>query len=304
MGAHRLCSRRGPNPLRVKRRACTLTGIVTTSHESPSAEPFDRYLSLLNVVPRPPSYEALRELVDAHLCRVPFENVSKVHRMQTEGLRGLPRLVAYLDGIDRYGFGGTCYLNGYFVHLLLAHLGYDVDLCGADMSESDVHLVNVVRVGGREFLVDVGYAAPFHEPIPLDLDEEYSVELGRDRYAFMPRSADGWVSQVHCRNGEQVHEYHVNPTPRTIDHFEAVVLDSYRPEGEFVTQLRYVAFQRQSLIAVRNLRLIEVNAKGTHVTRLEKWQLPALMFERFGIPADITDAVVATMSLDGPAAYP
>ncbi len=142
------------------------------------------------------------------------------------------------------------------------------------------------------------------EPIPLDLDEEYSVELGRDRYAFMPRSADGWVSQVHCRNGEQVHEYHVNPTPRTIDHFEAVVLDSYRPEGEFVTQLRYVAFQRQSLIAVRNLRLIEVNAKGTHVTRLEKWQLPALMFERFGIPADITDAVVATMSLDGPAAYP
>ena len=269
------------------------------SHKTQSAEPYDRYLSLLGVVRRSPSHEALRELVSAHLCRVPFENVSKIYRMQTEGLRGLPTLVAYLDGIDRYGFGGTCYPNNYFVHLLLTHLGYDVDLCGADMNEPDVHLVSIVRVGGREFLVDVGYAAPFHEPIPLDLDGKYSVELGHDRYVFMPRGTDGWVRQVHYRDGEQLHEYRVNPTPRAIDHFEAVVLDSYRPEGEFVTQLRYVAFQPQSGIAVRNLTLIEVDAEGTHVTRLERLQLRVLMFERFGIPTDITDTVVAGIALDG-----
>lgn len=285
-----------------KRRASTLTGIALMSHKTQSAEPFDRYLSLLGVARQPPSHEALQELVSAHLCRVPFENVSKVYRMQTEELRGLPTLVTYLNGIDRCGFGGTCYLNSFFVHLLLAHLGYDVDLCGADMSEPDVHLVNIVRVGGREFLVDVGYAAPFLEPIPLDLDEVYAIELGSDRYVFEPRGVDGWVRQVHYRNGEQVHEYRVNPTPRTIGHFEAVVLDSYRPEGEFVTQLRYVAFQPQGGIAVRNLTLIEVNPEGTHVTRLERSQLPGLMRERFGIPTDITNTVVAGMSLDGPPA--
>ncbi len=70
----------------------------------------DHYLKTLGVPRRPPSAEALCELVQAHMLRVPFENISKLYYKQ-QGRRGLPNLDQYLTGIDRFNFGGTCYSN-------------------------------------------------------------------------------------------------------------------------------------------------------------------------------------------------
>ena len=72
----------------------------------------------------------------------------------------MPGLDQFLADIENYHFGGTCYTNNYFLKLLLSYLGYDVKLCGADMNRPDVHVVNIVRIEGREFIVDVEYAAP------------------------------------------------------------------------------------------------------------------------------------------------
>ena len=45
-----------------------------------------RYLGLLGVPERTPSVEALGELVQAHLCRVPFETISKLYYKRHLGL--------------------------------------------------------------------------------------------------------------------------------------------------------------------------------------------------------------------------
>jgi len=37
------------------------------------------------------------------------------------------------------------------------------------MAKLDVHIVNVVKIGNREYLVDAGYAAPFAAPVPLEM---------------------------------------------------------------------------------------------------------------------------------------
>jgi arylamine N-acetyltransferase len=105
---------------------------------------FERYLRVLGCRARKPGPEALTELTAAQLTRVYFENISKLYFMKREGLRELPGLERYLDGIERFHFGGTCYANNYYFHLLLGHLGYDVKLCGADMSAPDVHVVSIV----------------------------------------------------------------------------------------------------------------------------------------------------------------
>jgi len=42
-------------------------------------EVVDHYLTILGVVRREPSLEALRELLAAHLTRIPFENISKLY---------------------------------------------------------------------------------------------------------------------------------------------------------------------------------------------------------------------------------
>jgi len=80
-------------------------------------------LAILGVARREPSLEALRELLAAHLTRIPFENISKLYYRKRLGLVNLPGIQLYLEGIDKYHFGGTCYSNNYHFHLLLRSLG-------------------------------------------------------------------------------------------------------------------------------------------------------------------------------------
>jgi len=69
-----------------------------------SPDQLDRYLGLLGAVAAPPSVAHLDELIQAHLTRVPFENVSKLLQRRA-GQRGLPELDAWLAsaGIGREG---------------------------------------------------------------------------------------------------------------------------------------------------------------------------------------------------------
>ncbi len=119
-----------------------------------SPEPFERYLSILGVEREAPSIDHLRRLVRAQLVRVPFENISKVYLKKTRGASSIPSLEEHLDGIEGFGFGGTCYANNPHFANLLRHCGYDVDLCGADMTRSDVHVASIVRLEGRDSYSD------------------------------------------------------------------------------------------------------------------------------------------------------
>jgi N-hydroxyarylamine O-acetyltransferase len=159
-----------------------------------SDELVERYLRLLRLLRlsrMSPGLAALKEIVSAHLTRIPFENISKIYRQRQFGLTGLPDTEMYLDGIELFRFGGTCYANNYHLSMLLGALGYEVKLCGADMTNPDVHMVVMARVDGREYLVDVGYGAPFHEPMPRDLKTDYEVNLGRERFVLQPQDVQG-----------------------------------------------------------------------------------------------------------------
>jgi hypothetical protein len=49
------------------------------------------------------------------------------------------------------------------------HPGFDVKLCGADLKNTDIHVISMVRINGKEYIVDGGYTAPFLAPLPGDL---------------------------------------------------------------------------------------------------------------------------------------
>jgi arylamine N-acetyltransferase len=105
---------------------------------------------VLDVPRRAPSLAALTELTAAHLTRVPFENVSKLLRFRQSGFCGIPTLAEFLDRIERHRLGGTCYSNNSHLNRLLEALGYQAFLCGADMKRPNVHVVNRVRLEGRD----------------------------------------------------------------------------------------------------------------------------------------------------------
>ena len=129
---------------------------------------YDKYLKLLGVDLSEAGFKLLKKIVKTHLIKVPFENISKL-LYKKQGMNYIPDLELYLDGIDKYNFGGTCYSNNYYLYLLLQYLGYNVKLCGADMKNPDVHLISIVTIDEKEFIVDGGYAAPFFDPLPRDL---------------------------------------------------------------------------------------------------------------------------------------
>lgn len=260
----------------------------------------ERYLRLLGEPRRAPGLEALRALVSAQIQRVPFENVSKLLRFRRSGFTGIPAIEEHLDGIERFRLGGTCYANNFHFHRLLASLRYDVTLCGADMSRPDVHLVNLVRVDGREYLVDGGYGAPFLEPLPRDLPHEHEVALGRERYVLHPRDAAGRSRLELWRDGQSRHGYDVNPSPRRIEEFASVVAESFAPSATFMRRVTFMRFAPGRTLVLQNLNLLEFEGAASRAERLAGADaIPGVLEARFGVPREI-----AREALNGLAVQP
>lgn len=260
----------------------------------------ERYLRLLGVRVTGPDVEELGRLVRAHLYRVPFENISKLYYRNTIGLRGLPGLERYLDGAECFHFGGTCYANNYYFHLLLADLGYRVRLCGADMAEPDVHLVNMVELAGRDYLVDVGYAAPFDAPLPLDRAADVVIRRGDDRYVLRSRDATGRSRLDLVRDGVRRHGYVAKPAPRDIGEFAPAIADSYRESATFMNAVLLARFFPGRSLVIHNRHVIDT--RGTRVHRRtvpDRDELVRAITEWFGMPPEPVRVALEDLELSG-----
>lgn len=260
---------------------------------------FERYLSLLGVSIGRPDLGALREVVSAHLVSIPFENISKLYSRLRNRPKTIPSLEQFLNGIEKYNFGGTCYANNYYLNQLLNYLGYRIKLCGADMagSQPNVHMVSVVTVGGREFIVDVGYGAPFWHPLPRDLVNDHLVELGRDTFVVKPQDARGGTRVEYRRQGELKHGYYVKPQPLDIAAFAAVIAASYADDAPFMNALSLTRFSDGTSFSIKNHRAIESSRSGTVVRILrDRHELLSEIRTRFQFPENITRDVLAGLN--------
>jgi arylamine N-acetyltransferase len=252
----------------------------------------DRYLQLLRVTRKNPGLEALSELVFAHLTRVPFENISKLYRWKRLGQTTLPTLDQFLDGIAQHHFGGTCYCNNFHFYSLLAELQYQIKLCAADMSTPDVHMASVVCIDGREYLVDVGYAAPFLMPIPLDSGADYILRLGRDRYVLKPKNELGQSRLELYRDGSLKHGYLLKPMPRSIDDFQQVIADSFKPTATFLNSILLARFSQDRSLVIHNFTLIESQGCQWATRTLARDQIALEICKQFGMPIEIVAVAI------------
>jgi len=249
---------------------------------------FLRYLSLLGIRRQRPGFEFLKEILRAQTSKIPFENISKLYYKKRLNLRHLIAFQLYLDGIEKYGFGGTCYSVNFYLNQLLNWLGYDVKLCGADMKNPDVHIVNILNIKNCEFLIDAGYAAPFSMPLPLDLPVDYSINMGNDRYILKPRD-NNKRSQIELyQNGELVHGYTVNPQARNIGEFRHVIEDSFKENSTFMNALLLTRFDDNNFIVIHNMTLIESSLQSSKKHSFDTIEQLALAINNlFGLPGSI-----------------
>jgi len=262
-------------------------------------EIFKRYLSILGVEPEEPSLDHLRRLVRAQLIRVPFENISKLYLKKTQNASFIPSLEGHLDGIERFNLGGTCYANNPYFAELLHHCGYDVDLCGADMTRPDVHVVSMVRLEGREYLVDVGYGAPFYEPMVRDLERKHEVVFGDNLFVLHPQDGQGRSRIDHVRDGKLIHGYLAKPQPRGIEHFARVIRESYSYAATFMNVVVVERFFPGRSVRIHNFTLTESTPDDATTTRLaDKEELVEAIEHHCGFPADIVREAIASIALE------
>jgi len=252
---------------------------------------FNKYLQLLGVKAAKPTFELLRRIVKAHLIKIPFENISKLI-YKKQGMNYIPNLFTYLDGIENYNFGGTCYANNHYLYSLLKHLGYDVKLCGADMKNPDVHLISIVTIDGSEYIVDGGYAAPFFEPLPRDLNKDFVINFGDEKYLVKPKDESGRTKVEQYYDGNLQHWYTVKPQERKIDDFRKVIKDSYADDAVFMNAVRITKFSETGSLVLRNLQLTELIGLKTLVSEIPLENIPEVVQDKFGMPAEKVSEVV------------
>ncbi len=262
------------------------------------AKTFERYLSILGIGKASPSIDHLSALVRSQLTRVPFENISKLYLKKTQGASYIPSLEEHIDGIERFSFGGTCYANNPYFYELLRFLGYEVTLCGADMSKPDVHVVSIVRLEGREYLVDVGYGAPFFEPMARGLDRDHEIVFGRNRYVLHPQDGRSRSRMDHFHDGRLIHGYVVKPVPRQIEIFNDVIRESYNDAATFMNVVVIERFSPDRSVRFHNLTLTESTPEDAITTPLtDREELAAAVEHHIGIPADIVREAVEGIAL-------
>lgn len=263
-------------------------------------EPYRRYLRILGIEGVPRGIEGLRGVVRRHVCRVPFENVSKLLLFRRERAGRPIRLEEFLDGIEYQDFGGTCYSSNPFLADLLRAAGYEAALFGADMSEPNVHTSIRVRLDGREYHVDAGYAAPFFEPLPLDA-LPIAVTSGGHRYVLDRTAAPGSCRLTMFVDGEPRHGYVVHPPERAAAFFAPAIVRSYDRDRTFMRVLRITRFFDDHAIEIRNTRLLRHSA-GRTIERVLTG-LPDLrraVTSEFAMPrCQVEDAVAMLEELSG-----
>ena len=104
----------------------------------------------------PPSLELLQKICTAFSQNVPYSTIRYLNVPLAD------RCIPTLEQVKQIGLhrrGGLCYETNVFLHWLLAGVGFDIDfLYGTAYryGKNPNHALNVVRVEGKDYLVDGG----------------------------------------------------------------------------------------------------------------------------------------------------
>lgn len=171
-------------------------------------EKLKAYLSFLSHYPdsNPLDYELLSRLQRRHMLVVPFENfdvfLKKPLRLDSDGI---------FEKVVMNGRGGYCFeLNGLFGELLRA-VGFSVRSVLARVWLHDPpevpprnHLANLVTIGDKDYLTDVGFGG-YTSRVPLDIRNPEPIndgeglikveKIGDYEYMLSRNSQDGWQRQ-------------------------------------------------------------------------------------------------------------
>lgn len=224
--------------------------------------------------------DTLRALHVAHMFAVPFENLD-IHLGRHIGLD----LDHLHDKIVTQRRGGFCYeLNGLFA-ALLSHIGFQVELFGAEVvqngqvNRNDSHLTLIVRLD-EDWLADVGFGDGFFEPLRLD-EARDQIQLGHSFRLVR----DGNTITMLERMGDGSEEgYRFERVPRPFEAFrEMCEWTATSPESHFTRKRVTTLPIAGGRVTQSDRRLILTQGSAREEKELTRSEYESTLRERFGI---------------------
>ena len=264
---------------------------------TPADMDVQKYLLRIGFVsPAGPSLDALRSVHTCHLLSVPFEDLT-VH----SGGRVRLDLPLLYDKIVNRRRGGFCYeMNGLF-SWLLSELGFQVTLLSGQVKSYVTgrygppfdHLILMVTLEGRRWLVDVGFGVPgFTTPLSLETScpqeqghRVYRIRKGRDLH-FLE-----WQEEENRgADGEWTEIYKFSLCPRSLEDFtEMCQYHQSSPCSIFFCKSLCTVLKPGGRLTYIGRRLItstfptEGGVLETTTRELKDEEIPHILAEKFGI---------------------
>jgi N-hydroxyarylamine O-acetyltransferase len=252
----------------------------------------NRYLDLLGLQRKPPSYGYLSEICRAHLHTFAFENISKLLYYRDRELNGflIPPADIFVENRSRYHFGGTCFTLNSRLHLLLEALGFDAYLVKLGKDHMGI-LVQLPELPDERLYVDCGAAAPIFQPVRFERDAGNVSAFGMDEIRIVPvQEEPGQFRFVRYRRGEVVSsEWTFDPAKKqSFSDFHPIIEQLNEPGTVFMSSLRCQLWQTQnfrSLSLVNNVLTIR-DEKGMErkETLHSIEEIEHVMAEEFQLP--------------------
>ncbi|GAF20758.1 MULTISPECIES: arylamine N-acetyltransferase [Shouchella] len=243
------------------------------------------YLSCINVAQQSPTLAFLKEICFSHLQTFPFENISKIYFHKQQIPQFLGDVETFLTHYDRYGSGGTCYIQNSILYTVLQALSFHCYL----VKLGEIHMGIIVIVKRKHYYVDCGAAAPFFNPILLEDKDTQSPSFGSDVITFSYQG-DGHYHYQRYLDGNKSGDcwsFNVTKSANFTD-FEQLFQDSFKKEATFMKLFRcqlYQLNQRRSVSIVNNIFSIRYESGKKQTRTLDDLdELKHVLNEEFHLP--------------------
>lgn len=162
----------------------------------------------------------LDELIYAHQCLVPFENLD-IGMFKKEIKLGVTDIFEKVVTNRR---GGFCFELNHLFYSLLKAVGFDVHPCKVKVCKDNVkyspplHRGNIVKFGEDLYYCDVGFGGP----IPggaLKIEEGTRQEIHGDIFFFRRENEQWWIMYRISSSGEEQRFLRINPMPVEVEDF-------------------------------------------------------------------------------------
>ena len=164
-----------------------------------------------------------------------------------------------------------------------------------EIFEPRAHQANIVTVGGKRYLLDLGNGAPFHEPIPID-EGPYEIDFAGLGYRFDRQGPGGQLVQSrHIDGAWQPFALYEGEAATSVERAEAFQIHHELPARSFVMNtFTLVQVRDHDLLALRDHSFSHYKPGGK-ITR-EVHGIDAyrgLIRDEFGLPNYPVDAALA-----------